>query len=151
MYSRFRILKRVFPDTADNCLPVWLQYWIMSCCKQNSYWYLELHVVLICSFHNTRSCWFMTEIMYYLFSLFSFFSNILNSLVHFTNIKGLDWYTEKFCVDRMAVSGNWRPLSGLVCEVINWVGMGNLTHVREKSGNSISGNHIDKIILIIMI
>lgn len=29
--------------------------------------------------------------------------------------------------------------------------MGNLTHVREKSGNSISGNHIDKIILIIMI
>ena len=29
--------------------------------------------------------------------------------------------------------------------------MGNLTRVREKSGNSISGNHIDKIILIIMI
>ena len=31
------------------------------------------------------------------------------------------------------------------------VGMGNLTYVREKSGNSISGNHIDKIILIIII
>ena len=50
----------------------------------------------------------------------------------------------------MAVRGGWRPLSGLICEIVNSVGQGNFTFVREKSGKSqgISntygcGNHVD--------
>ena len=35
----------------------------------------------------------------------------------------------------MAVRGGWRPLSGLICEIVNSVGQGNFTFVREKSGN----------------
>lgn len=49
----------------------------------------------------------------------------------------------------MAVRGGWRPLSGLICEIVNSVGQGNFTFVREKSGKSqgISntygcGNHV---------
>ena len=49
----------------------------------------------------------------------------------------------------MAVRGGWRPLSGLICEIVNSVGQGNFTCVREKSGKSqgISktygcGNHV---------
>ena len=38
-------------------------------------------------------------------------------------------------VERMAVRGGWRPLSGLICEIVNSVGQGNFTFVREKSGN----------------
>ena len=38
-------------------------------------------------------------------------------------------------VERMAVRGAWRPLSGLICEIVNSVGQGNFTFVREKSGN----------------
>ena len=38
-------------------------------------------------------------------------------------------------VERMAVMGGWRPLSGLICEIVNSVGQGNFTFVREKSGN----------------
>ena len=38
-------------------------------------------------------------------------------------------------VERMAVRGVWRPLSGLICEIVNSVGQGNFTFVREKSGN----------------
>ena len=52
-------------------------------------------------------------------------------------------------VERMAVRGGWRPLSGLICEIVNSVGQGNFTFVREKSGKSqgISntygcGNHV---------
>ena len=33
----------------------------------------------------------------------------------------------------MAVRGGWRPLSGLICEIVNSVGQGNFTFVREKS------------------
>ena len=36
----------------------------------------------------------------------------------------------------MAVRGGWRPLSGLICEIVNSVGQGNFTFVREKSGKS---------------
>ena len=50
----------------------------------------------------------------------------------------------------MAVRGGWRPLSGLICEIVNSVGQGNFTFVREKSGKSqgISntygcGNHVN--------
>ena len=39
-------------------------------------------------------------------------------------------------VERMAVRGGWRPLSGLICEIVNSVGQGNFTFVREKSGKS---------------
>ena len=49
----------------------------------------------------------------------------------------------------MAVRGGWRPLSGIICEIVNLVGQGNFTFVREKSGKSqgISntygcGNHV---------
>ena len=35
----------------------------------------------------------------------------------------------------MAVRGGWRPLSGLICEIVNSVGQGNFTFVREKSAN----------------
>ena len=49
----------------------------------------------------------------------------------------------------MAVRGGWRPLSGLICEIVNSVGQRNFTFVREKSGKSqgISntygcGNHV---------
>ena len=35
----------------------------------------------------------------------------------------------------MAARGGWRPLSGLICEIVNSVGQGNFTFVREKSGN----------------
>ena len=52
-------------------------------------------------------------------------------------------------VERMAVRGGWRPLSGLICEIVNSVGQENFTFVREKSGKSqgISntygcGNHV---------
>jgi len=38
-------------------------------------------------------------------------------------------------VERMAARGSWRPLSGLICEIVNSVGQGNFTFVREKSGN----------------
>ena len=38
-------------------------------------------------------------------------------------------------VERMAMRGGWRPLSGLICEIVNSVGQGNFTFVREKSGN----------------
>ena len=38
-------------------------------------------------------------------------------------------------VERIAVRGGWRPLSGLICEIVNSVGQGNFTFVREKSGN----------------
>ena len=35
--------------------------------------------------------------------------------------------------------GGWRPLSGLICEIVNSVGQGNFTFfqgkVRERSGN----------------
>ena len=31
----------------------------------------------------------------------------------------------------MAVRGGWRPLSGLICEIVNSVGQGNFTFVRE--------------------
>ena len=55
-------------------------------------------------------------------------------------------------VERMAVRGGWRPLSGLICEIVNSVGQGNFTFVREKSGKSqgISntygcGNHVCKV------
>ena len=34
-------------------------------------------------------------------------------------------------VERMAVRGGWRPLSGLICEIVNSVGQGNFTFVRE--------------------
>ena len=30
----------------------------------------------------------------------------------------------------MAVRGDWRPLSGLICEIVNSVGQGNFTFVR---------------------
>ena len=50
----------------------------------------------------------------------------------------------------MAVRGGWRPLSGLISEIVNSVGQGNFTFVREKSEKSqgISntygcGNHAD--------
>ena len=33
-------------------------------------------------------------------------------------------------VERMAVRGGWRPLSGLICEIVNSVGQGNFTFVR---------------------
>ena len=36
----------------------------------------------------------------------------------------------------MAVRGGWRPLSGLICEIVNSVGQGNFAFVREKSGKS---------------
>ena len=36
----------------------------------------------------------------------------------------------------MAVRGGWRPLSGLIFEIVNSVGQGNFTFVREKSGKS---------------
>ena len=36
----------------------------------------------------------------------------------------------------MAVRGGWRPLSGLICEIVNSVGQGNFTFVREKSWKS---------------
>ena len=36
-------------------------------------------------------------------------------------------------VERMAVRGGWRQLSGLICEIVNSVGQGNFTFVREKS------------------
>ena len=39
-------------------------------------------------------------------------------------------------VERMAVRGGWRPLSGLICEIVHSVGQGNFTFVREKSGKS---------------
>ena len=39
-------------------------------------------------------------------------------------------------VERMAVRRGWRPLSGLICEIVNSVGQGNFTFVREKSGKS---------------
>ena len=39
-------------------------------------------------------------------------------------------------VERMAARGGWRPLSGLICEIVNSVGQGNFTFVREKSGIS---------------
>ena len=39
-------------------------------------------------------------------------------------------------VERMAVRGGWRPLSGLICEIFNSFGQGNFTFVREKSGKS---------------
>ena len=52
-------------------------------------------------------------------------------------------------MERMAVRVGWRPLSGLICEIVNSVGQGNFTFVREKSGKSqgISntygcGNHV---------
>ena len=32
----------------------------------------------------------------------------------------------------MAVRGGWRPLSGLICEIVNAVGQGNL-HLSGKS------------------
>ena len=35
-------------------------------------------------------------------------------------------------VERMTVRGGWRPLSGLICEIVNSVGQGNFTFVREK-------------------
>ena len=35
----------------------------------------------------------------------------------------------------MAVRGALNPLPGLICEILNSVGQGNLTFVREKSGN----------------
>ena len=35
----------------------------------------------------------------------------------------------------MAVRGGWRPLSALMCEIVNSVGRGNCSFVREKSGN----------------
>ena len=38
-------------------------------------------------------------------------------------------------VERKAVRGGWMPLSGLICEIVNSVGQGNFTFVREKSGN----------------
>ena len=31
----------------------------------------------------------------------------------------------------MAVRGGWRPLPGLICEIVNSVGQGNFTFVRE--------------------
>jgi len=34
----------------------------------------------------------------------------------------------------MAVRGGWRPLSGLICEIVNSVCQGNFTFVWEKSG-----------------
>ena len=37
-------------------------------------------------------------------------------------------------VERMAVRGGWRPLSALMCEIVNSVGQGNFPFVREKSG-----------------
>jgi len=56
-------------------------------------------------------------------------------------------------VERMAVRGGWRPLPGLICEIVNSVGQGNFTFVREilhLSGKSqgISntygcGNHVE--------
>ena len=36
----------------------------------------------------------------------------------------------------MAVRGGWRPLSGLICEIVNSVRQGNFTFVGEKSGKS---------------
>lgn len=35
----------------------------------------------------------------------------------------------------MAVRGGCRPLSGLICEIVNSVDQRNFTFVREKSGN----------------
>lgn len=59
-------------------------------------------------------------------------------------------------VERMAVRGGWRPLSGLICEIVNSVGQGNFTFVREKSGKSqgISntygcGNHVGCVVFIL--
>ena len=45
------------------------------------------------------------------------------------------WNINKW-VERMAVRGGWRPLSGLICEIVNSAGQGNFTFVREKSGKS---------------
>jgi len=35
-------------------------------------------------------------------------------------------------VERMAVRGGWRPLSGLICEIVNSVGQGNVTFCQGK-------------------
>ena len=41
--------------------------------------------------------------------------------------------------------GGWRPLSGLICEIVNSVGQGNFTFVRKSQGISNTygcGNHV---------
>ena len=129
-----------------------------------------------------QESWLVNEITHFLFPLFSLFSNISNSLVHFKffgtfqghdtcwisrilfhlierqadvrfprksilfpcYVKELSIHVHCVClaesinkwVERVAVRGGWRPLSGLICEIVNSVGQGNFTFVREKSGKS---------------
>ena len=46
----------------------------------------------------------------------------------------------------MAARGGWRPLSGLICEIVNSVGQGNFLHLSGKSqgiSNTYGcGNHV---------
>ena len=93
-------------------------------------------------FQGHDTCW-ISRILFHLIERQADVKFPRKSILFPCYVKELSIHVNRVClaesitkwVKRMAVRGGWRPLSGLICEIVNSVGQGNFTFVREKSGN----------------